>query len=501
LYDRALGLLVRDLSGQPLFNTCDVDAGTLPESKALGNSADTSRGNSRPYISDLMVDPISGASVVTIDLLVWRENKPANILSFCAVPRIFQILIEQHLPDGWTAIVTDREGRMIASTPSSAAVRSAATGGNAVAVSAWAKNSIENLWDNSGPGYRASYPVDLAGWTVVVDVPNETFFGPVRRSLLILLIAGGGTMALVVVLALNIGRRIAGPMAQLTRIASVLGSGAGVTPPLTGINEADLVAQALCSTSEDLGRRTAELTQTVGALRDSEKRLQRLSDDLRRALDDRTKLLNRMVSAQEDERQRVARELHDQLGQYFAAMLLGLDAADKARKRNDNGDRTIRDLKAMTSTMSREVHQLSWELRPTALDDLGLEPAIGNYLEKWSERFNLTVDFVGNLQGRRLSAPVEITLYRVLQEAMTNVAKHACAMKISVILEADMGEVRLIVEDDGTGFIQEHSGAAGAKMSGFGLLGMRERLALVGGSLAIETAPRRGTALFCRIPA
>jgi chemotaxis family two-component system sensor kinase Cph1 len=305
----------------------------------------------------------------------------------------------------------------------------------------------------------------------------------------------------VIVLALSMGRRIAGPMADLTGIARALGSGARVAPPLTGINEADLVAHALCSTSEDLSRRTEELTQTVGALRHSEKRLQRLSDDLRRALDERTRLLNRMVSAQEDERQRVARELHDQLGQYFAAMLLGLDMADKTWKRDDELDQRIAELKTITSAMSREIHQLSWELRPTALDDLGLEPAIANYLEKWSERFNLDIDFAGHLQGSRLSAPIEITLYRVLQEAMTNVAKHANAKTISVVLEADIDEVRLIVEDDGSGFVEEHSGVSGAQTSGFGLLGMRERLALVGGSLVIETAPRRGTALFCRIPA
>ena len=165
--------------------------------------------------------------------------------------------------------------------------------------------------------------------------------------------------------------------------------------------------------------------------------LRKLSDDLRQALDERRELLNRIVSAQESERQRIARELHDHLGQYFAAMLLGLNAAEKASSWHNEGRHRIADLKSMTSAMSREVHQLSWELRPTALDDLGLEAAIANYLEKWSGRFNLNVDFVGNLRGRRLSAPVEITLYRVLQEAMTNIAKHAHAEKISVVLEAE----------------------------------------------------------------
>jgi signal transduction histidine kinase len=83
---------------------------------------------------------------------------------------------------------------------------------------------------------------------------------------------------------------------------------------------------------------------------------------------------------------------------------------------------------------------------------------------------------------------------------MTNVAKHANAVRISVVLEADVGEVHLIVEDNGAGFVQEHSGGSGAETSGFGLLGMRERLAIVSGSLVIETAPDLGTALFCRIP-
>jgi len=151
--------------------------------------------------------------------------------------------------------------------------------------------------------------------------------------------------------------------------------------------------------------------------------------------------------------------------------------------------------------MSREVHRLSWELRPTALDDLGLEGAIANYLEKWSEHSNMEVDFAGNLRGRRLSAPIEITLYRVLQEAMTNVAKHANAERIGVVLEADTSEVRLIVEDDGAGFRQQDVAVPGSQPTGFGLLGIRERLALVGGSLIIETATNRGTTLFSRIPA
>jgi signal transduction histidine kinase len=182
-------------------------------------------------------------------------------------------------------------------------------------------------------------------------------------------------------------------------------------------------------------------------------------------------------------------------------MMLGLNAVEKMSRWNGKGHQRIADLKAVTLAMGRDVHQLSWQLRPKALDDLGLEAAMANYIEQWSERFKLDVDFVGNLRERRLSAPIEITLYRVLQEGMTNIAKHANANRISVVLDADISEARLIIEDDGTGFDREGPGTAGSATSGFGLIGIRERLALVGGSMIIETAPNRGTALFCRIPA
>jgi signal transduction histidine kinase len=497
---RTLGILVRDLSGQLLLNTCNSDGRTFLLGNPLDNVPHTTN-DSRALISDLTAEPISGGPLLTIDLLARREDDSTYILSLCALPRIVEILTEQHLPNRWTAMLADRRGHAIASVTESTGGSVAAVGADRAGISAADINPMLAQSGNFGPGYKASSPVDLAGWIVTINVPGDIYFGPIRHSLLVLLVAGGGTLALALILAANIGRRIAGPITELTGIASALGRGGHVTPPITGINEIDPVAHALCSTSEDLSQRTEELTKTVGALRHSEERLTELSGHLRRALDERTQLLNRMVSAQESERQRVARELHDHLGQYLAAMLLGLNAAVEASKWHDEGHQRIADLKTMTLAMSRDVHQLSWELRPTALDDLGLETAMASYLEKWSERFNLDVDFVGNLRGRRLPAPIEITLYRVLQEAMTNVAKHAHAERISVILDADTNEVRLVVEDDGTGYARRSESVHEASTGGFGLIGIRERLALVGGSLIIEPATDHGTALFCRIPA
>ena len=500
LRDPALGLVVRDLSGEPLFDTCTADGRPFPISGGLSDALYTANPT-KSHISELVAEPVSGEPLLTIDMRVRRDDESALILSICALPRILRILIEQHLPSGWAAAVVDSQGRPIASIRESSGGSFAAAGADSAAVAAADSDWIADQWGSSGPGYGASSLVYLAGWTVTVTVPGEIFSGPVRRALLVLFVAGGGTLALVLVLAFAIGRRISGPLTRVAGIARALGRGRQVVPPRTGIHEADLIAQVLCSTDADLERRTAELTQTVEALRHSEQRLLKLSDDLRLALAERKELLNRIVSAQERERQRIARELHDHLGQYFAAMLLGLKAADKASSWHDEGHLRIADLKDMTSAMSREVHQLSWELRPTALDDLGLEAAIANYLEKWSGRFDLNVDFVSNLREKRLSAPLEITLYRVLQEAMTNVAKHAHAERVSVVLDADSAEVRLVVEDDGTGFVSRSASAPSAPTSGFGLLGIRERLALVGGSLIIEPVSDHGTALFCRIPA
>jgi len=496
-----LGLFVRSSAGQSLLNTCFGENQTSPaEQMFAGVASNLSDGST--LISDLMEEPIGGLSFLTLDLPVRREGDVSYILGFCVLPRILQVLTDQHFPEGWTTTVMDRQGHTIASITEAPGGIFASAGGDLASHLLQAdRGSSMGLWNYLTWPYRASSPANLAGWTVAVSVPADIFFGPVRRALLVLLVAGGGALTLVLILAVSVGRRIAGPVSKLTGIARTLGEGGQVAPPVTGVNETDLVAHALCSANKDLRRRTEELTKSVAALRDSEKRQRQTSSDLQRVLDERTELLNRIVSAQESERQRIARELHDHLGQYLVAMLLGLRMVEQAWPRADEGNQRIAELKELTLAVSREIHQLSWELRPTALDDLGLEAAMANYLEKWRERFCLDVDFVGNLCGRRLTAPIEITLYRVLQEAMTNVAKHANAGKVSVALEADPTEVRLIVEDDGTGFDKETASGPGAPGGGFGLIGIRERLAAVSGSLIIETAPKRGTALFCQIPA
>ncbi|HTW71213.1 MAG TPA: ATP-binding protein, partial [Acetobacteraceae bacterium] len=146
------------------------------------------------------------------------------------------------------------------------------------------------------------------------------------------------------------------------------------------------------------------------------------------------------------------------------------------------------------------VNRIAWELRPTALDDLGLETAIAQYLEEWGERSQLQFDLQVNLAHRRLPQTVETTVYRALQEAITNVVRHAEADRVAVILEMVGRQLQLIVEDDGKGFPLDDAGGGGQGTMHLGLLGIRERLALVDGTLEIESSPGGGTTLFVRVP-
>ncbi|MBS0276545.1 MAG: GAF domain-containing protein [Proteobacteria bacterium] len=213
-----------------------------------------------------------------------------------------------------------------------------------------------------------------------------------------------------------------------------------------------------------------------------------------------SQVLRRTVLEQEAERQRIARELHDSLGQYLTVMRMDLEGIGRDASAGDAIRERVAKLKSLTADVGQEVNQLARDIRPTALDDLGLQTAIQQLLEEWEERTALKFDIHLALQERRLPAPIESALYRVLQEAIRNVVKHADARQIGVILEASAGAVRMIVEDDGKGFVWADATGTIIPSDRLGLLGARERLALVGGSLEVETSPGAGTTLLIHVP-
>jgi len=221
----------------------------------------------------------------------------------------------------------------------------------------------------------------------------------------------------------------------------------------------------------------------------------------------RTELLARLVFAQEDERRRIAREMHDQFGEQLTALSRGIGDLKEAAADRPDLSAHVRTLERISQQLDRDVDQLVWELRPTALDDLGLRAALANYIQNWSARVNVPAELrTSGLLDERLPSETETTLYRIAQEALTNVARHAHATKVDVILERNADSVLLIVEDDGVGFEEqeeeeEDEEERGESSGGFGLLGMHERASLVGATLQIESTPGKGTTVLLRMTA
>jgi PAS domain S-box-containing protein len=238
--------------------------------------------------------------------------------------------------------------------------------------------------------------------------------------------------------------------------------------------------------------RTAELAQANETLRAEIAHREQVEAE-------RRNLQGQLATAQEDERRRIARELHDQMGQHLTALGLGLKVVkDLTPDQSPAGDR-LHKLLALTDQIGREVHHLALELRPTALDDLGLKEALANYVEGCAERSGLEIDFhATGLDADRLPPSIETALYRVIQESLTNILKHAGARRVSVVLQRSAGQVSAVVEDDGGGFDADSSPTANVRR--LGLLGMRERLALVDGSLTVESQLARGTTIIARVP-
>jgi signal transduction histidine kinase len=160
----------------------------------------------------------------------------------------------------------------------------------------------------------------------------------------------------------------------------------------------------------------------------------------------------------------------------------------------------IEAVQALAERVDSEVDFLAWELRPTALDDLGLTAALTNFVREWSKHYNVPaeVQVTGfDTGGLRLPPQTETCLYRITQEALNNISKYAQAARVAVVLERRGAAAVLVVEDDGVGFDPEEKMAAGTSL---GLVGMRERAALVGGSLEIESALGGGTTIYARVP-
>jgi signal transduction histidine kinase len=204
--------------------------------------------------------------------------------------------------------------------------------------------------------------------------------------------------------------------------------------------------------------------------------------------------LRRIVDAQELERRRLARELHDETGQALSSILLGLKSLDE-KVGSDDARAAVADVRALVVATLQDVRRLAIELRPKVLDDFGLVPAVDRLTETFGAQTGIGIRFESSLADERLPPEVETALFRIVQESLTNIVKHSRARNISIVLARKPGAVVAVIEDDGQGF-----DPTSVRDGGFGLEGMRERVGLLDGRLQIESAEGEGTTLIAEVP-
>ena len=468
-----MSLVLADPSGQEVVNTRAAPDVALPRTSDLDAIQRAARSR-LPDVSALTRDAVTGELFIAINVPVFRDGHLIYVLSLNIMPILPRLLQDLNLPSAWLVNIADREGYTIARSFDAKKFVGQMGRPEILARLHTADEGSFSVVSREGiPLYNAFAHVKFSGWIISVAIPSDVLLAPVKRSMWILILAGASALTLALMLGVLIGRRIASAITALVGYADTVGRGECIGPHQTGIKETDAVVASLCQASEHL----------------------------RQSAQERAVLLDRTVTAQEAERKRISRELHDSLGQYLTALRLGFAEIEPLCSANPAARDGLAKLKQLSGEIGRELNRIAWELRPRALDDLGLQRAVTQYLEEWADRSGLHIDLEINLGDRRLPHVIETAVFRVLQEAITNVVKHSGGDHVGVVLDADDKEIRLIVEDNGRGFgTAQRPEDLALGIGHLGLLGLRERLALAGGSLEVESSAQDGTTVYARIP-
>jgi signal transduction histidine kinase len=336
----------------------------------------------------------------------------------------------------------------------------------------------------------AAGALKLAPWQILLRQTRSDALGPimVQRSRILVL----------------------SPLLLLLALLFSWGATHSVTEPLKALNVAarriadgNLETAVPPQADDEVGKLGCSLEAMRVALKTSLDDLTRSHDALEQRVQARTQelrqLLSKIVSVQEDERRRIARELHDETCQTLAALGMKLDAALSAPTPAIVHDR-LTEARAFAQRTLSEVHALIYDLRPSVLDDLGLFPAI-----RWLAEHNLTPVHIAyrcevTQPGRSLNSERETTLFRAIQEAIRNVARHSEATQVLIQVEERQHDLQVEIEDDGHGFDPSSVAVPGPSGRGLGLLGMRERVSMVGGTVEVISSADAGTRVVLRVP-
>lgn len=517
-----------------------------------------------PAVGGLGPDQAAPAvRLVTLQVPVIRQGNLQYILTVAMAPDAIEaILNEAGAPADWVGVVLDASGHVLAHTRSEGEqlgqVASLTLRG------AIAPNTADFHIGFTPQGLQvetvARILPDTGGWTVAFGIPAATLRQPVRRALFLLAAACLASLALSAAMAVLLTRdmnqrrddersraeralRASEERRAMAIEAAELGSwrwdiasdqfdgsercllmlelspaahGAAWQEVMAAVHPDDCSSLG-CAVQEcltgrghfcaefrveqrDGGQRWVRATgRLLAGENDQPDSLQGVMDNItarKRAEAERLDLLRRLAQAQEEERGRISRDLHDQVGQTVTGLSLSL----KALEQEDGiSPAHVHALQELVAGISRDIHRAAADLRPSALDDLGLLRALRALAANIADAAGIRIDVQALGYERRLSSEIETIIYRLVQESLTNILKHAHAHAVSVLLDHTAQEIRVIVEDDGIGF-NVAAQADGSDVSHIGLSGMRERLALIGGSMMIESDIGSGTTLFMQVP-
>jgi signal transduction histidine kinase len=208
----------------------------------------------------------------------------------------------------------------------------------------------------------------------------------------------------------------------------------------------------------------------------------------------------RIATAQEAERRRIARDVHDHIGQQLTGLRLRLESICGRKALSGELRGPLEDLRVQAARLDSDLSLLVWQMRPSILDTHGLSSAIKSFIREWSGNYGIGTEFHAPETEERLAPEIETNLYRIIQEALNNILKHAKATRVSITINYVADDAVVVIEDDGVGFERDGAEIHATESSGFGLVGMRERAALVGGYLQIESSSGTGTTIFIRVP-
>jgi signal transduction histidine kinase len=497
------GLVLERVDGQPITHEPEREAtGDLRLSSLPGAAAVAATG--RPSVTPLLAIRGRAAHVFLVPVRDRTGHVTALLGGVRHVSDEGWRSLLSTVPAGALADLVDGAGHLVASNAPGRAGREAE---NVALVRSWLLGRQPAAEDvptgDGGHEVIAFAPLTLVPWGITVRQSDDEVFAAAYALQRRILTVGPLVVLVALLFAWGAARSVRLPLAELTRSAKRIAEG-DLTQPLPRLARDEIgelgesfermrvqlaeSMQRITRHAQELEDRVAERTRDLAAARDA----------LEAHNEQRGRLLRKVIGAQEDERKRLARELHDETCQKIAALgirietALGADSTEEMRAR-------LGDARSLASRTLDDIHRVIFDLRPSVLDDLGLLSAIRWYAKRQLEPKGISVRYDFPDGEVHVAPEVETALFRAVQEAINNIARHSQAESALIEIDARPGELLIEVEDDGAGFDVASVQTPSESGRGLGLLGLRERMELLGGSVEVDSSTGDGTRVTFRL--